>query len=179
MITTNDPIRSQMCMCHNSSVVHEACAKAWSDLMTIFAMRATYDITIFRLWTQKSFIKLPSVSGGEWLVIVIHSSVLYVGAGHTVYHHCRLEKGQGYLYRDQLLLVLEHLMVMYVQDIDITKCTSSYTHVILWGVIIYPCSVYLFTYTATNLMSFPIDLFIYFQVKANERLDVFLNFALV
>ena len=91
----NNPIRSHMYTCYGSPVVHQTCAEVWSDLMTIFAMRATYDFTIFRLWTQKSFVKWPSVSGGEWMVIVIHSSVQHVGPGHTVYHHCCLNKDQG------------------------------------------------------------------------------------
>ena len=53
---SNNPIRSQICTCHNSSAV-VGCAKFWTDMIIIFYVRAICVYTKFELWAHKPFVK--------------------------------------------------------------------------------------------------------------------------
>ena len=55
----NITIRWQFCTCHNSRAI-VACAKLWPDLIIILQVLATQIFIMFRLWTQKSFMKWVS-----------------------------------------------------------------------------------------------------------------------
>ena len=48
--------RSQCCTCHDSWAV-VACAKLWPHLTIIFHVRVTCNLTRFRLWALKHFVK--------------------------------------------------------------------------------------------------------------------------
>ena len=51
---SNNPIRSQICTCHDSSAVM-ARAKLWHDQINIIHKTATHIFTKFGLWARKSF----------------------------------------------------------------------------------------------------------------------------
>ena len=52
-LDSDDPISSQFCTCHDSSAVM-TCAKVWTDLIFIFQSTATWILTRFGLWAQKT-----------------------------------------------------------------------------------------------------------------------------
>ena len=54
----SDPMRSQICICHDSSAVM-ACAKSWDDWILIFQVTVTsFFLSKFGLWAHELFVKL-------------------------------------------------------------------------------------------------------------------------
>ena len=69
---SNDPIRPQLCTCHDSSAVM-TCAKLWLEWIIIFEVKTTSIFTKCKLWTYDSLVK--------WVTWTHHGNtpVLFLG----------------------------------------------------------------------------------------------------
>ena len=63
---TNDPVRPQICTCHDSWAVM-TCANLWPDLTVIWDVRTIFIFTSFGFWAHKPLVKLvPANTNIEW-----------------------------------------------------------------------------------------------------------------